>query len=345
MKKSDLYFEYPDNLVALEPRTPSRVLLAGDFKTTQPQEINKEKLFSLFKPGDVVVINNTKVLKRRVFANNKEILFLNQNLSNPNQWQVLMPTKDLKLNQVFELPLGIQAKLIQKGRPQIIETDSQLTDNYFEKIAELPLPPYIQKLRDQRSAKDEDQNWYQTKWASKPGSLAAPTASFHFDNKDWDFLRQKAVKVLEITLHVGLGTFLPVTASDLKDHQMHEELVDIPKITWNEILKAKKENNKVIALGTTVCRSLESQAKNFFSYSKTSDSYAGATNLFITPGFKFEIIDVLLTNFHQPESTLLALVAAFSDLEVVKKNYQFAIENKFRLFSYGDLSVWLGSKS
>jgi S-adenosylmethionine:tRNA ribosyltransferase-isomerase len=341
MKKSDLYFEYPDELVALSPQNPSRILLAGDFKQSKPQEINKEKLFNFFNAGDVVVINNTKVLKRRVFAENKEILFLNQNESNPLQWQVLMPSKDLKIKQEFELPLGVKAKLVEKGRPQIIETNTLLTEKYFEQTAQLPLPPYIQKLRDQRTTQVDDEKWYQTKWASKPGSLAAPTASFHFDNKDWDFLRQKGVKVLEITLHVGLGTFLPVVAEDLKDHKMHEELVDIPSETWNEVLKAKKEKRKIIALGTTVCRSLESQGRNFFAHSATSDSLIGSTNLFITPGFKFEIVDVLLTNFHQPESTLLALVAAFSDLETVKKNYQFAIENKFRLFSYGDLSVWL----
>jgi S-adenosylmethionine:tRNA ribosyltransferase-isomerase len=334
MKRSDLQFDYPEDLVATEPKRPSRVLWN---ENNHSQEIQWKDFLSKIPAGDVLVVNNTRVLKRRVFAGEIEILFLNQTAE--NEWDVLFPSKNLKIGDQIELPMGKKIELIQKGRPQKVRALAKLDESYFQQVAELPLPPYIQKARGLRRNVLTDQSWYQTAWADKPGSLAAPTASLHFSAGDIVNLIHRGVKVVEITLHVGLGTFLPVTAEDLDQHEMHAEYVQIPKHTWDDLVEAKAQGKKVWALGTTVTRSLESAATDLLP--KNENGYAGFTKLLIQPGFQFQIVDRLLTNFHQPESTLLALVAAFSNLQIVKQAYTVAIEKKFRLFSYGDLSVWI----
>lgn len=336
MKKSDLFFEYPDDLIATHPVRPSRVLWVpeeGDFR-----EITLKELIDRIPAGDILVLNNTKVLKRRVFAGELEILFLGA--KSDLTWEVLFPSKKFKIDDEIELPLGRKMKLVQKGRPQLVEVDDSLTEEYFEQVAELPLPPYIQKMREDRHNVSQDESWYQTAWAKHAGSFAAPTASLHFSLEDIEKLKSRGVKVMEITLHVGLGTFLPVTTEDLDQHEMHEEYVEISGRVWSEIQEAKLRQAHVWGLGTTVVRSLESVPAGFLSPA-SDGGYSGMTKLLIQPGFQYKVIDRLQTNFHQPESTLLALVAAFSSLERVKKAYQFAIENKFRLFSYGDLSVWI----
>lgn len=340
MKRHELLFSYPDELIGIAPQYPPRVL----FNTSQlAQEISWPELLGKFKSGDVLVLNDTKVLKRRVFTEEGlEILFLNRvkalDAKESSQWEVLFPSKKYQVNQVIPLPLGVQAKLLQKGRPQILELSPAVDETYFEKVGELPLPPYIQRARAERHNLANDKTHYQTAWAEKPGSLAAPTASLHFKSHDLEFLKNQGVEILKITLHVGLGTFLPITVEDLKDHVMHSELVEIEDSVWQKILQAKAKGAKVWSLGTTVTRSLESQALGYFQ--KQGERWQGSTDLLIQPGFEFKVIDNLLTNFHQPESTLLALVAAFSDLEKVKKAYALAIEKRMRLFSYGDLSVW-----
>jgi S-adenosylmethionine:tRNA ribosyltransferase-isomerase len=338
MKISDLQFDYPENLVATKPQRPSRVLWV---EQNQPQEISLQQLLEKIPPRDLLIINNTKVLKRRVFAGegDLEILFLERKAASLEQWEVLFPSKKYKLGEEIQLPLGKSIKLIQKGRPQVVETNEPLTEDYFEKVAELPLPPYIQKARGERHTVEADESWYQTHWAKNPGSFAAPTASLHFQPQDFEILKQRGVEIHELTLHVGLGTFLPVTAEDLNEHQMHAEWVEIPKPTWAVIQKAKSENRKVWSLGTTATRALESAAQG--KLKETEASLQGLTDILIQPGYQWKVVDCLLTNFHQPESTLLALVAGFSDLNTVKSVYQYAISRHFRLFSYGDLSVWL----
>ena len=228
---------------------------------------------------------------------------------------------------------------MQKGRPQIVEASEALDEKYFDQVAELPLPPYIQKARGERHTVQADESWYQTHWAQKPGSFAAPTASLHFSIEDFAALRKRGVKILELTLHVGLGTFLPVTAEDLDQHDMHAEYVEIPKETWEQIQKAKTEGKKIWSLGTTATRALESAGAGLLN--ENANGLHGLTRILIQPGFQWKVVDRLLTNFHQPESTLLALVAGFSDLNTVKSVYQYAISKHFRLFSYGDLSVWI----
>ncbi len=308
----------------------------------KPTEIQMATLVDEIPAGDVLVLNDTKVLKRRVFAKDLEVLFLN--CRNRKEWEVLFPSKKFKVGDVIELPLGLKMKLLQKGRPQIVELSDEVFEDYFEKIGELPLPPYIQRAREQRHAVEEDDQWYQTAWAQKAGSLASPTASLHFNQKHLNQLESKGVKIVYTTLHVGLGTFLPVEVEDLNDHLMHSELTEISKTCWSVIESAKANGHKVWSLGTTTTRSLESAAAGLLKKSSESEVlFYGETNLLIQPGFEFKVVDRLLTNFHQPQSTLLALVAAFADLQTVKKCYEWAIQKEFKLFSYGDLSVWIKS--
>ncbi len=333
LKLKDLDFSYPEELVAQFPQRPSRVMLVD----SQPSEISITQLLEKFKPGDLLVLNNTKVLKRRVFVDDLEILFLSsKDLKN---WQVLFPASRINIGDSIKLPLGEKIKLISKGRPQWVESENPLTEEYFEKVAEIPLPPYIQKARHERHSRSEDSQWYQSAWAEKAGSLAAPTASLHFTQKNLEELKNKNIKIEFITLHVGLGTFLPVTTEILSEHKMHSEEVEISLSAWENIQTAKAKGHAIWALGTTTARALESAAMS--KLEKTSVVFFGPTDIMIAPPYDWKIVDRLLTNFHQPQSTLLALVAAFSDLEKVKSCYQWAIERKFRLFSYGDLSVWM----
>lgn len=335
MKLSDLKFDYPEELIATSPVRPSRVMWVED-NQQDPVEVSIQDLINKIPAGDIFVINNTKVLKRRVFAENEvEILFLDQIEKNADcsTWTVLFPSKKFNIGSVIQLPHGFKAELMEKGRPQVVKVTPAITDDDFQKIAELPLPPYIQRARDSRHNVEADENWYQTAWAKKAGSMAAPTASLHFDAEDINLLKLKGVQVVELTLHVGLGTFLPVSVEDLNDHVMHEEQYEIAKEDWQQIKDAKKQNKKVWALGTTSTRVLESVVR--------TEKLFGSTDILLQVGSEFKIVDRLLTNFHQPESTLLALVSGFSSLEKVKKSYSWAIDKKFRLFSYGDLSVWI----
>jgi S-adenosylmethionine:tRNA ribosyltransferase-isomerase len=335
MKKSDLQFDFPDDLIAKEPLRPSRVCSGiGNVGS----ELGWVDFLNLFKPNDVLVLNDTKVLKRRVFTTSGlEILFLSS--EDQIHWQVLFPSRKYKVGHSIELPGGLSMTLLEKGRPQKVRTSQTLTEAYFERYGELPLPPYIQKVRDDRHAQGMDSSWYQTAWNEKPGSFAAPTASLHFKQEHLEFLKQKGVKVCYLTLHVGLGTFLPVEVEDLAFHPMHEEDVEIPHFTLKVIEQTKQQGGRVWAMGTTVARALESYAIGKLQVE--AGGFRGKTNLLILPGFEFKMVDILLTNFHQPESTLLALVMAFAGVEKVKSIYRWAIENKFRLFSYGDLSVWI----
>ena len=335
MKLTDLDFSYPEELIATSPQRPSRVMWVG--ADADPTEISLAELLEKIPAGDLLVLNNTQVLKRRVFSGDVEILFLKQ--INDKQWEVLFPSKKYKVGSSLELPLGVSMTLVQKGRPQVVELSQAVSESYFEQVAELPLPPYIQKAREERHTVEADESWYQTAWAQKPGSFAAPTASLHFSGEDLAKLKSRGVRIAELTLHVGLGTFLPVTAEDLDQHEMHEEYVEVSADTWHWVQETRKQGNKVWSLGTTTTRSLESAALGLLSGSEQS-GFSGFSKLLIQPGYNFKVVDVLLTNFHQPQSTLLALVSAFSSLEKVKACYLWAIERKFRLFSYGDLSVW-----
>lgn len=333
LKRSELSFNYPEELVATEPQRPSRVMWVDE---GLPAEISIQQLKEKFAPGDVLVINETRVLPRRVFADSIEILFLQE--TSLHLWQVLFPAGKFKVGHQFTLPGQITMELVEKGRPQTVRVSAKLDTGYFETHGELPLPPYIQKARAERHNQKLDPDWYQTAWSAVPGSLAAPTASLHFSLDDLTDLRRRGVEIQKLILHVGLGTFLPITSENLIEHQMHKEDIEIARATWAAVDSAHRQQKKVWALGTTVARSLESAARGLLN--ETPQGFYGTSDLFLYPGAQWQVCDVLLTNFHQPESTLLALVASFCDLETVKANYQWAIERRFKLFSYGDLSAW-----
>jgi S-adenosylmethionine:tRNA ribosyltransferase-isomerase len=336
MKLDDLDYTYPQDLIATEPRRPSRVLWVED---ASPQEITISELINRIPRGDILVINDTKVLKRRVFSTTGiEILFIEQ--LDKVTWKVLYPSSRFSKEQEVILPEGVTFQLLESGLPQTIRLSQELSDDYFNRCGELPLPPYIQKSRDQRHNLKDDEKWYQTAWAKNPGSQAAPTASLHFTHQDIESLKAKGVQVIQITLHVGLGTFLPVKTNDLASHKMHSETVYVDKNSWNLILESKARGAKIWALGTTVVRTLESLGRNLVPQNFKGD-YDGSTEIFIYDEFEFKVVDRILTNFHQPKTTLMALIASFAGLSSVKKAYSWAIEKKFRLFSYGDLSVWI----
>lgn len=335
MLKSDLKFDYPEILVATERKLQSRVMVV---QGGEPSEISEGQLLTMIGPDDILVLNETKVIPARIFSEEGlEVLFIHA--LEDNQWQVLCPARRWPKGKDLHLPGGVQLKLVKTGLPQIVETSSPLDENYFFEHGDMPLPPYIQEARGDRRSRDFDRDMYQTDWADKIGSLAAPTASLHFTNDDIDKVRNRGAQVAKICLHVGLGTFLPIHADDLNDHKMHSEFVNVSCDVWDKVQDVKKNGGKVWALGSTVTRALESVAHG--KLEKVVDTYQGGTDLFIKPGFEYKAVDVLMTNFHQPESTLLAMVMAFCDIETTKNSYQWAIERKFRLFSYGDLSVWM----
>jgi S-adenosylmethionine:tRNA ribosyltransferase-isomerase len=332
---SELEFPYPEELVATERRLPSRILLND--KGESRELSGQSELLEQFRAGDLLVLNETRVLKRRIFAESGlEILFLKE--LTPKRWEVLCPSSRWKAGVVQILPGGVRLEIVKRARIQTVEADQSLTAEYFEKYGDLPLPPYIQKARGERRNREGDQAEYQTAWAKKDGSLAAPTASLHFRDEDLEKLRERGVQIAKITLHVGLGTFLPITVANLDEHQMHAEQIEIARATWDLVLATRARGHRVWALGTTVVRSLESAAHGLLE--ENARGLRGESRLFIRPGFEFRAVDVMLTNFHQPRSTLLALVGAFAGLERVKSAYGWAIERKFRLFSYGDLTVW-----
>lgn len=336
MKTTDFDFQYPESQVATEPQKPSRIMYCEGHQV--PQEVTSSEIFKKIDDNDLVIINNTKVVKKRVFTDQGlEILFLDEIIS--NTWTVLMPSKKLKVGDKIQIPGERTLTLIEKGLPQIVQTDQPLCYSYFEQYGHMALPPYIQKARGVRESLGTDDSWYQTDWAQFEGSSAAPTASLHFSKNDWENLKENGVSVEALTLHVGMGTFLPVHSDTLEEHKMHSEFVEIPATTLQAIERTKQNGGRVWALGTTVTRALESINGDWFQ--KQSDgSLSGNTDIFIYPGFEFLVVDVLMTNFHQPKSTLLALVSAFAGRERTLHNYQWAIDKGFRLFSYGDLSVW-----
>ncbi|CAN5630488.1 tRNA preQ1(34) S-adenosylmethionine ribosyltransferase-isomerase QueA [soil metagenome] len=352
MKLSELDFDYPEDLVATERVSPSRTLLvdlgANSGHGAGARELTRTQLLDLFGPGDLWVVNQTRVLKRRVFTKqNLEILFIKPLNAERTDWEVLCPSSRWK--QGTQQTVGsVSLELTERGRPQKLRSSVSLFEDFFEEAGELPLPPYIQKARGERHTRTEDDREYQSLWAETPGSLAAPTASFHFDDDFVSELKKRGVEIATVTLHVGLGTFLPVTVENLDDHVMHSEVAEISKATQDAVTRTKKAGGRVIAVGTTVTRTLESWAAGIFAQNAaspdTSGTLRGETALLIRPGYEWKVVDVLLTNFHQPKSTLFALVAAFSDLESVRRAYSYAIENRFRLFSYGDLSVWMTAR-
>lgn len=360
---SDLQFEYPEGLVALEakPRGTSRILKISRVQS-QFSEISWDNLLATFKAGDTLVLNDSQVLWARLptkkpTGKNGEIFFL-RTLSNSKHWEVLSRALSLKEGSEIILPGDVRAIVTKTGRISEIQLQSEIDlKKYFEQCGEVPLPPYITSLREAQKKKSDanDRERYQNVWAKEWGSVAAPTAGLHFSQEHLQILKKQGVKVVYVTLHVGAGTFLPIETERLADFEIHAEVVKVTAETCEAIRETQAAGKKVWACGTTAMRAIESAVWA----SGTAETrlpliapFFGETRLFITPGYKFRVVDGLLTNFHQPRSSLLALAAAFATwepahTEVEEKRavqkimdaYKFAIEKKFRLFSYGDLTV------
>jgi S-adenosylmethionine:tRNA ribosyltransferase-isomerase len=347
MLLSDFDYELPTELIAQFPlpqRSASRLLVVDQTQNlSEPVFYDKyfKDIHNLLNEGDLLVFNDTKVIPARIFgikeSGGKVEILIERILTTYTvlcQIKASKPIKPLSKLLLGDTNKPIEAIVIE--RQTITSQDSQqetLSPFYLldfhndvlkvlEEIGELPLPPYIK-----HKANADDQSRYQTIFASNPGAVAAPTAGLHFDEQILNQLKIKGVKTTNITLHVGSGTFSPVRNEDLSTHQMHFERYVIPPSTREAIQKTQQMNKRIICVGTTSMRALESSVT-------LGDS--GDTNLFITPGYKFQVVDALITNFHLPKSTLLMLVSAFSGLSTIKKAYQHAIEQKYRFFSYGD---------
>jgi len=334
MQRSDFSFELPDDLIAQQPaieRCGSR-LLCIDPRLQQVHDKVFADFPSQLNKGDLLVFNNTRVIPARLLAHKAsggkvEILIervLNQHevLANVRASKSPKPGSKIVLENGVELEmLERQGALFKLGFPA--EQDAMAA---IETVGHIPLPPYISREDNQ-----VDQDRYQTVYASNPGAVAAPTAGLHFDADCLAKIEQLGVETTEVTLHVGAGTYQPVRTDDIRDHTMHSEYLEVSEATVAAINETKARGGRVIAVGTTSVRSLETAARN-----GTLQPYAGETDIFIYPGYEFQVVDAMLTNFHLSESTLLMLVSAFAGREFILDAYQHAVDERYRFFSYGD---------
>lgn len=336
MKTSDFDYELPEELIAQHPaaqRDHSR-LLVMDKNTGAVEHRVFRDIVDYLHAGDVLVLNNTKVIPARIFGVKEggtakiEVLLLKRDDDLPNTWEVLVhPGKRAKVGTVIDFGEGrLKGEVIANtsaGRKVTFHFDG-IFEEILEELGTMPLPPYIHEQL-------EDQNRYQTVYAKVDGSAAAPTAGLHFTTELLETLRQNDVEIEEVLLHVGLGTFKPVSEEDIEDHEMHSEYYEISQETADRINKAKAEGRRIISVGTTSTRALESAAKD-----GRLQAGSGWTNIFIYPGYKWQIIDGLITNFHLPKSTLMMLVSALSTREHILAAYKEAVAQCYRFFSFGD---------
>lgn len=336
MKTSDFYYELPQELIAqdpLEDRASSRLLLL-DKQTGETKHTVFHHIIDYLQPGDCLVINNTKVIPARLIGEREEtggkveVLLLKRKEN--NIWETLVkPGK--KARPGTRLTFG--GGLLKATVLEVVEEGNRLIqfeyDGIFEEIldqlGQMPLPPYI-------THQLQDKNRYQTVYAKYEGSAAAPTAGLHFTKELLEQIRQKGIQIANVTLHVGLGTFRPVKVEDVTQHHMHTEYYRVTEEAANIINETKKKGGRVICVGTTSCRTIESAAgENGLVQAKEGD-----TSIFIYPGYRFQVLDCLITNFHLPESTLLMLVSALAGKEHIMQAYQEAVKERYRFFSFGD---------
>lgn len=339
MKLSDFDFDLPKKLIAQSPteqRDHSNLLLTSP--SGKYDIVKFHQIIDLLKEGDLLVFNDSKVIKAK-FNLYKENKAININLNKPISkdgltWLAFAkPAKKLKQGDIFNID---QHKIIIEEKKEFGEIVLKFILNnqtnifsFLDQYGKMPLPQYIKRNENENATQDEVR--YQNVYSKHEGSVAAPTAGLHFTNQLIENLEKKGIDKCFVTLHVGAGTFLPVKVDNIKDHVMHSEWCHIDESTAKKINKAKKENRRVIVVGTTAMRTVESLSENNLVYPGVKD-----TNIFITPGYKFQIADSLITNFHLPKSTLFMLVCAFSGYEEMKNLYQHAISKKMRFFSYGD---------
>ncbi|GAA0710764.1 tRNA preQ1(34) S-adenosylmethionine ribosyltransferase-isomerase QueA [Paraclostridium ghonii] len=339
MKTSDFYFDLPEELIAqtpLQDRSNSRLMVL-DRETGEIEHKIFKNVIDYLNPGDCLVLNNTRVIPARLIGEKVDtggkIEFLLLKRTEKDVWQALVkPGKRAKIGTKFSFGNG---KLIGEVIG-LAEEGSRLVKFYYEGIFEevldelgnMPLPPYITKRLEERER-------YQTVYSKHNGSAAAPTAGLHFTNELLESIKEKGIDIAFVTLHVGLGTFRPVKVDDVLAHEMHSEYYMVDKESAEKINKAKKSGNKVICVGTTSCRTVESASNESGEIMESS----GWTNIFIYPGYKFKIVDRLITNFHLPESTLIMLVSALVSKEDVLNAYNIAVKQKYRFFSFGDAMI------
>ncbi len=339
MKKSDFYFELPEELIAQTPaekRDHSRLLVIGK-NTGKLEHKHFYDILDYMEKGDCLVLNNSKVLPARIYGVKKDtgakVEFLLLNNKGNDIWECIAgPGKRAKKGTFFTFGEGVlQGEVIsvlENGNRLVKFTYDGLFLERLEEIGEMPLPHYI-------TEKLADKDRYQTVYAKTDGSAAAPTAGLHYTPELLEKIKEKGVKIAYITLHVGIGTFRPVKAENIEDHNMHYENYLISPEAASTINEAKKNGGKIICTGTTCCRTLESACDENGYISPCSDS----TNIFIYPGYKFKCIDTLITNFHLPESTLIMLVSAFCGRENAINAYGEAIKEKYHFFSFGDSTI------
>ena len=343
MKTSLFSFDLPGDLIASAPpkrRGESRLMLL-DRSIDGPAAVRHLKmrdLPKLIESGTIMVFNDTRVRKARMFAENRltggksEFLFLRP--STDGCWDCIVDkARKKKPGTQWLFPGGITGTIVGEpaGDRRILSLDPLPDEHWFETHGHIPLPPYIR-----RPDTPDDARRYQTVYAREIGSAAAPTAGLHFTDELLESLKEKGVHIAWVTLHVGLGTFSPVRSENIEDHPMHYESYAVPVDTVEEVNKAKKEGRPVLAVGTTAVRTLEAAWEN--GKLKPGE---GRTNLFIYPGYRFQVVDKIFTNFHTPESSLLMLVSAFYGREKILEAYRIAMEEKYRFFSYGDAMLIL----
>ena len=340
MKTSDFYYDLPHELIAqtpLENRQKSRMMVLDRNKDYVEHKIF-EDIVDYINPGDTLVLNDTKVIPARLFGHRVgkeekiEILLLKQ--LEDDKWQTLVkPGKKCKIGDIIEFDETLKLKIVdilEDGQRVVKFMYEGIFNEILDRLGTMPLPPYITEKLD-------DPDRYQTVYSKHEGSAAAPTAGLHFTKEVLKKLEQKGVNLVYVTLHVGLGTFRPVKVDDVTKHQMHSEYYIITKEACDIVNNTKKQGKRVISVGTTSCRVLESATDD----DGIIHPRAEETSIFIYPGYKFKMIDGLLTNFHLPESTLIMLVSALATKDKIMKAYKIVVEEKYRFFSFGDCMLIL----
>lgn len=336
MKTSDFYFDLPQELIAqdpLEDRSSSRLLVL-DRKTGEIRHEIFKKIVQYLNPGDCLVVNDTKVIPARLFGNKVgtdakiEVLLLKRKEN--NIWETLVkPGKKAKPGTKISfgegLLMGEVIDVVEEGNRLIQFSYEGVFEEILDQLGQMPLPPYI-------THQLKDKNRYQTVYAKNDGSAAAPTAGLHFTPELLEEIRKKGIQIAHVTLHVGLGTFRPVKVEDVTEHHMHSEFYVVEEDQAHIINETKKNGGKVISVGTTSCRTLESATDE----DGILKAGSGWTEIFIYPGYQFKMIDHLITNFHLPESTLLMLVSALAGKENIMNAYETAVKERYRFFSFGD---------
>jgi len=335
--KVDLFdFDLPSSCIAQHPASPkdsARLLVVGD---TSIEDKGVLDLAAGLQPGDIVVFNDTKVIPARLVGKRGEAgieVTLHKRESLDTWYAFARPAKKLKIGDTIRFEGDLKAEVMEKREGGDVKLRFNRSDEALmaalEQVGVMPLPPYIKRPK---TGDAEDRDAYQTLFATHPGAVAAPTAGLHFTDRMMKFIEERGAQTVRITLHVGAGTFLPVKVEDTTDHQMHSEWGEISAEAAETINAARANGGRVVAIGTTALRLLESAAED----DGTLEPFLGDTDIFITPGYRFKIVDVLMSNFHLPKSTLFMLISAFAGLGRMKAAYKHAIENGYRFYSYGD---------